>query len=59
MTGLNGSGLQLRPGDLSSEAVAWGYLRVWVMTGGLKQSGCSQGMTGGLDQRSNLTRGLQ
>lgn len=34
---------------------------VWIaaMTGGLKQSGCSQGMTGGLDQRSNLSRGLQ
>ena len=50
MTGLNGSGLQLWPGDLSSEAVARGYLEVWAMTRGLEQWGCSQNMTGGLDQ---------
>ena len=50
MSDLVGSRWQLWPGDLSSEAVARGYLEVWAMTRGLEQWGCSQNMTGGLDQ---------
>ena len=60
MSDMVGSRWQLWPGDLSIEAVARGYLRVWVMTGGLKQWGwiscealtryCIRtGMTGGLE----------